>query len=174
LYWAGREDEASDWLTQARLLEERFIERPPHSAVLLQARIALLNRRTDEARAALRWLASRDLPGLAAGSARALHSALLHVLQAETTLVLPSRHLPLSWPEIEALSLSYLDAERAELEYWRLRTRSQSVPRAARQLWLEEAAKTFIAPAIWPDRLRKLVGNDVTTTAQSGAVDLHE
>jgi eukaryotic-like serine/threonine-protein kinase len=156
LYWAGREDEASVWLRQARLLEERFIQHPLHSAVLLQARIALLTDRVQDATAALVWLAERELPKPESTNAVAFQSALLLTLQAEATTARPLLPIALAWPEIAELSDGFLNAERAELRYWHFRSRWPADSESAQRLLLEEAASSFIDQPVWLQRLLRL------------------
>ena len=141
LYWAGREDEALPLLEQARVLEDRFLPRPPHSAVLLLARIALLQRRYESARDALVWLAERQLPEDSASNARALYSALLHALRARGVDV-PSSSARLEWREIRELSAGFLPDERLELSYWELFER-----------WLRRANGAKEAPVSPPAQL---------------------
>jgi tetratricopeptide (TPR) repeat protein len=160
LYWAGREDEALSWLTQARLLEDRFLQRPVHSAMLLLARIRLLKGEYDDARAALAWLSERRLPQANAANALAFQSALVHVLRArlaqggpEPSPALP----PLDWDAISALQQEFLLDERIELQFWRFNCQwEEGASPDERALLLEHAPRSLTEHPVWGARARAL------------------
>jgi tetratricopeptide (TPR) repeat protein len=165
LYWAGREDEAVVWLKQARHLEARFIQRALHSAVLLQARIALLRGQITEVRTALAWLAARGLPEAQATSAVAFHSAIVHVLRAGSPAEdLDAPHV-LTWSEIADVSAHFLAAERAELEYFRLRSRWRAATPSERLALLQEAETICATEPAWLRRVRALQHESDTARA---------
>jgi hypothetical protein len=117
LYWSHQDDQALSLLHQARALEDRFLHRPVHSAVLLLARLAVTRSDYASAQSYLRWLAERELPTSHASNAVAFTSALFHILQRTA---FASRDVPkklLSWDEIRDTFPVLLEEERMELSY---------------------------------------------------------
>ena len=82
LYQAGRYDEALAVASRARMLEERFWDRPTSLTVLFVSRILLAMGRLDDASAAIRDLLRHDLPAQSetAATRRALFQMLRLVL----------------------------------------------------------------------------------------------
>jgi tetratricopeptide (TPR) repeat protein len=156
LYWAGREEEALPLLARARLLEERFGERPVYEAALLLARIHTV-KSAPAALEHLDWLHRHHLPDPSAANAMALFSAAFRVASAGAAAALPEAGNELmSWAEIERRSGDFLVDERAELAYFRARASLVDEREPLAGEILAEARRVTAHHPAWAQRLRAL------------------
>jgi tetratricopeptide (TPR) repeat protein len=122
LHWLGEEDEALIMTRRARVLEERFMERPIPDGSLLLARIQAARGDLDEVAGCINWIIEHCRPTDSEPTRQAFFETLRLVLDDAGVPTSESRDKLVSWNDVVLkVSEGMFTEELLEVLYWRAR-----------------------------------------------------